>query len=127
MSLETFRIAHKIYQLAHVQIARFTDITMTQIIVLDAIEKHPDMSQTDVVELTGVDRSTLADIIKRLVKRGYIARVDNKADARAYQLRLTAEGRKALHGARKGLDKAATEFSRDVIGIEKVSFPARSQ
>lgn len=50
-------------------------------------------SQTDLVHVTGVDRSTLADIVRRLVQRGYVHRKRTKHDARAYQLTLTERGR----------------------------------
>ncbi|MEQ1715796.1 MAG: MarR family winged helix-turn-helix transcriptional regulator [Hyphomicrobium sp.] len=43
-----------------------------------------------------VDRSTLADVVKRLVNRRMIARKRSKSDARAYVLSLTDDGRKAV-------------------------------
>jgi DNA-binding MarR family transcriptional regulator len=49
-----------------------------------------------IVDLTGIDRSTLADIVKRLVKRGLLNRRRSRSDARAYVVRLTPEGRSVL-------------------------------
>jgi DNA-binding MarR family transcriptional regulator len=48
------------------------------------------------VEQTGVDRSTLADIVRRLVKKGLLQRKRTRRDARMYAVRLTAKGTAAL-------------------------------
>ncbi len=72
------------------------DLTARQLIVLAAIGAQDGMSQTDIVAATGIDRSTLADIARRLLKRGLIARRRTKKDARAYAVSLTAAGRKDL-------------------------------
>ena len=51
------------------------------------------------MDVTGVDRSTLADIVRRLVKRRLISRKRTKEDARAYALTLTDAGRRAIQEA----------------------------
>lgn len=76
-------------------------ITPRQIIVLRAIEQANGGSQTLLVELTGIDRSTLADMMRRLLKNGLVARRRTKEDARAYSVTLTANGQKALAHANK--------------------------
>ena len=64
--------------------------------ILKAIAANEGASQTAIVDLTGVDRSTLADVVKRLLQRRLLARKRSKADARAYQLTLTDDGRTAV-------------------------------
>ena len=54
--------------------------------------QNPDISQTGLVEQTGVDRSTLADVVRRLVKKGLLQRKRTRRDARMYAVRLTAKG-----------------------------------
>ena len=49
---------------------------------------------------TGIDRSTLAVLVKRLVTAGYVRRRRSKTDARAYVVRLTDNGRKVLDANR---------------------------
>lgn len=73
-----------------------TGLTARQLIVLDAVARARQPSQTDICTATGIDRSTLADIVRRLVGRGLIFRRRTKEDARAYALRLTEEGRLVL-------------------------------
>ena len=48
---------------------------------------------------TGIDRSTLADIVRRMQKKGLLQRRRAKEDARAYAVRLTEEGRRTLRAA----------------------------
>jgi DNA-binding MarR family transcriptional regulator len=73
-----------------------SDITPRQYAVLSVVAKREGVSQTDIVNATGVDRSTVANLVMRLVKRGWLQRRRTKGDARAYAVRLTAAGRKAL-------------------------------
>jgi DNA-binding MarR family transcriptional regulator len=56
-------------------------------------------SQTGVVERTGIDRSTLADIVRRLAKRSLVQRRRSRGDARAYVLKLSGEGDRVLRAA----------------------------
>jgi DNA-binding MarR family transcriptional regulator len=72
------------------------DLTPRQFAVLAALETLESASQTQNVDATGIDRSTLADIVKRLVKRGLVNRRRSRSDARAYVVRLTPEGRDML-------------------------------
>ena len=82
-----------------------SDLTVRQLQVLDALEARPGVSQTSIVHATGIDRSTLADIMLRLVRRGLIQRRRTKEDARAYAVKLTDGGRKALLSAKPVLDR----------------------
>lgn len=73
-----------------------TDVTPRQYAVLLTVSKDEGLSQTDLVERTGVDRSTLADIVRRMLKKGLLQRRRTKEDARAYAVRLTEEGWRVL-------------------------------
>ena len=77
-----------------------TDLTPRQYAVLASVDQKPDISQTGLVEQTGVDRSTLADIVRRLVKKGLLQRKRTRRDARMYAVRLTQRGLSALTAAR---------------------------
>lgn len=71
-------------------------LTPRQYAVLLTVAQHEGLSQTDLVEKTGIDRSTLADIVRRMLKKGLLQRRRTKEDARAYAVRLTDEGRRIL-------------------------------
>lgn len=51
-----------------------SSMTPRQYAVLKAVEVSVDPSQTTLVDITGIDRSTTADIVRRLVERGYVQR-----------------------------------------------------
>lgn len=75
------------------------DLTPRQYAVLLTVSLNEGLSQTHLVEKTGIDRSTLADIVRRMLKKGLLQRRRTKEDARAYAVRLTEEGWKSLRAA----------------------------
>ena len=75
------------------------DLTPRQYAVLVAVSQNEGLSQTHLVEKTGVDRSTLADIVRRMLKKGLLQRRRTKDDARAYAVKLTEEGWRILKTA----------------------------
>ncbi|MEQ1696169.1 MAG: MarR family transcriptional regulator [Hyphomicrobiaceae bacterium] len=74
-------------------------LTSRQLVVLAAIAENEGLSQTGIVSRTGVDRSTLADVVRRLLKKGLVVRRRTKDDARAYAVKLTTEGQNLLADA----------------------------
>jgi len=86
-------------------------LTPRQFAVLVAVSRNEGQSQTDLVEQTGIDRSTLADIVRRMLKKGLLSRKRTRADARAYAVRLTAAGRDALSAS----EPAATSADARVL------------
>jgi DNA-binding MarR family transcriptional regulator len=77
-----------------------TDLTPRQYAILATVSQNPDVSQTGLVDQTGVDRSTLADIVRRLVKKGLLQRKRTRRDARMYAVRLTQKGQNALNAVK---------------------------
>ncbi len=71
-------------------------LTQRQFTLLTVVDAHEGVSQTELVRLTGIDRSTLADMISRLTAQGYLQRNRSKHDARTNVVRLTAAGRSAM-------------------------------
>lgn len=67
-----------------------------QFAVLLTIYQNPGLNQTELVQRTGIDRSTVADMIGRLSKRGLIRRARTETDQRANRLWVTDEGTGAL-------------------------------
>lgn len=78
---------------------RGSDVTPRQFVVLRTVSENEDPSQTTLVEKTGIDRSTLADIVRRLVERGLLQRRRTRRDARMYAVRLTEAGDALLKAA----------------------------
>lgn len=74
-------------------------VTQRQYAVLAAVSEHEGLTQTDLVRATGIDRSTLADMIARMISKGYLARERSATDGRANTVRLTDLGRSVLDEA----------------------------
>ncbi|WP_299141402.1 MarR family transcriptional regulator [uncultured Tateyamaria sp.] len=63
-------------------------------------EAPGSLRASDMADQLGVAATTASSVIARLVKRGYVARAQNQVDRRAYDLTLTADGRRiaeAIH------------------------------
>ncbi|MGB0084523.1 MAG: MarR family transcriptional regulator [Rhodomicrobiaceae bacterium] len=75
-------------------------ITPRQFAILEAIEEDPGISQTGLVDKTGIDRSTLADIVRRMLDKGLVQRERTAEDARAYAVKLTRKGANTLQKMR---------------------------
>ena len=71
-------------------------LTPRQFAILLALSENEGVSQTDLVERTGIDRSTLADVVRRMIKKGLVLRRRTKEDQRAYAVRLSEKGKFAL-------------------------------
>ncbi len=71
-------------------------VTQRQHAVLAAVAAKEGAAQADLVASTGVDRSTLADMVARMIDKGLLARERSNLDARANAVRLTEAGRLAL-------------------------------
>jgi DNA-binding MarR family transcriptional regulator len=76
--------------------------TPTQFAVLLNVFQNPGMSQTALVRASGIDRSTLTEILRRMIDRGLISRTRLKEDQRANALTLTEAGEEMLAAAFEG-------------------------
>lgn len=88
-------------------------LTPRQFAVLLTVAQNEGLSQTNLVERTGIDRSTLADIIRRMIKKGLLQRRRTKEDARAYAVRLTDEGNRVLNAS----DPIARRVDDKLLGV----------
>ena len=69
-----------------------SDISSPQFGVLSSLKATPGLSQADLCAELDLDRSTIADIVQRLVDRGLISRERHAEDKRRYCLFLTDQG-----------------------------------
>ncbi len=76
-----------------------TAVTQRQYAVLAAVEAHEGLTQADLVRSTGIDRSTLAELVSRMITKGLVSRERSSQDGRANTVSLTDQGRQALQEA----------------------------
>ena len=98
------------------------DLTPRQYAILLTVAQNEGMSQTHLVEMTGIDRSTLADIVRRLLKKGLLQRRRTKDDARAYAVKLTEEGMAVLKSAEPMAQKVDAKILEALPGQQRERF-----
>jgi DNA-binding MarR family transcriptional regulator len=102
--------------------ARASGLTPRQFAVLMVIAEEEGLTQTDLVERTGIDRSTLADIVGRLLAHGLIQRRRAKEDARAYSLKLAPQGLKTLREVQPGAAAADARLLANLPPAKRQDF-----
>ena len=87
-------------------------LTPRQFVVLATVAENEGINQMAIMEATGIDRSSVAELVERLVKRKLLQRRRTKRDARSYSVRLTTNAQKLLRemllAARKADDAVLT-------------------
>ncbi|MEE4599355.1 MarR family transcriptional regulator [Streptomyces sp. DSM 41524] len=68
------------------------ETTSPQFAVVNALIEKPEIDQRTLSEHVHLDRSTIADLVARLARRGLLERVRDPNDGRRNVLRLTEEG-----------------------------------
>lgn len=91
-------------------------ITQRQFAVLAAADEREGATQADLVRITGIDRSTLADMARRMIGKGLLERERSNVDARANAVRLTEAGRLALAEARPKMAQADARLLKLISG-----------
>lgn len=73
-----------------------SETTSVQFAALTVLDQSPGASQRDLGRALDLDRSTIADLVARMVRRGLIERERDDDDRRRNVLQLTAAGRDEL-------------------------------
>ncbi|MBU7442645.1 MarR family winged helix-turn-helix transcriptional regulator [Paraburkholderia fungorum] len=81
------------------------DITSVQYAALEVLHRTPGVNQRQLGDQLDVDRSTIADLVSRMVRNGLVERSDDSVDKRSYVLFLTAAGKKQLAALRPRVEK----------------------
>lgn len=68
------------------------DVTRQQIGLLIVLAKRSGVSQRELVDATGFDKSTLKEMIGRMVAKGWIKRARDPKDSRAWTMDITPQG-----------------------------------
>jgi len=102
-------LMHRVLQLAldiYSEETGANGLTQRQFAVLEAVSQKSGLTQTDLVRATGIDRSTLADLVSRMTTKGLLDREKSVVDARAKAVRLSVAGQTALDAARPKVEAA---------------------
>ena len=67
-----------------------------EFMALKYFKAHPGTSLSTFAEHIRVKKPTATELLKRLMARGFLVRVQSKMDKRVFELEITEEGEKAL-------------------------------
>jgi DNA-binding MarR family transcriptional regulator len=107
---------HLIRRLQQIAVAIFMeetaefDLTPVQYAALIAVREHPDIDVTRLSSLIAFDRSTLGNVVKRLVAKRWLERRGGQPDRRIKRLRVTAAGRQLLKAIEPAVQRAQTRM-----------------
>ena len=97
-------------------------LTQRQYAVLAAVAADEGLSQTGLVRATGIDRSTLADLVGRMIAKGYLERQRSAEDARANTVKLGDAGRAVLEAAGPRVEAADQRILELLAGKKRDPF-----
>lgn len=72
------------------------NLTARQYVVLVAAADKNGSSQQDIIDRTGIDRSTVSQVVQTMIRKGLLKRRRTREDARAYAISLTPHGEDVL-------------------------------
>lgn len=95
------------------------DVTPPQFAVLNGLADEDGLDQRTLAERIALDRSTAADVIARLVRRGLVERARDSSDGRRNVLRLTDSGRTAHGGLVRRTERMIEILLTPLDGAER--------
>jgi DNA-binding MarR family transcriptional regulator len=98
------------------------EITSPQFAVLNALVAEPGLDQRTVGERVGLDRSTIAEVISRLGRRGLLDKVRDPQDGRRFLLRLTEDGTRTHRKLTVRTARMNQVFLAPLSGAEQAQF-----
>jgi DNA-binding MarR family transcriptional regulator len=78
--------------------------------VLACLKMKPEISQKELIYLLGMSKQSLAELLSKLEKSGYITREPSESDRRVMTVKLTEEGMKATDDAGDETSEAEKVF-----------------
>lgn len=119
---------HLIRRLQQIAVALFMaeakdfDVTPVQYAALLAVSKHPGIDQTALVNIIAFDRSTIGDVVGRLVAKRLIRRGKGEKDGRTKVLHITPAGELLLRGIEPRVRAAQRHILAPLTAAERTAF-----
>jgi DNA-binding MarR family transcriptional regulator len=96
------------------------DLTTAQFGALQALERHPGATSAELARAAGVTAQTMHEIVRLLTKRGWIERAQNPDHGRKLSQQLSPDGRKALSGARRRVERVEEKLAAPLKPHERI-------
>lgn len=98
------------------------DLTAVQYAILSVLYAGDEFDQLSLSKAVGIDRTSGADVIKRLVRRKFATREPSENDRRARVVRITEEGRALVRRVRPMMEEAQDKFVAPLNEDEREEF-----
>lgn len=72
-------------------------VSGSEVLALSQLVKVPELSQQQLAEALGLEKSTVSRLSAGLERRGWLVRERDPDNRRLYRLRLTADGQRVAH------------------------------
>ncbi len=72
-------------------------LTSEQYVIMKSVEENPDISPTQLSEITFKDKTTITRMIDTLVKHEMLIRIPRQDDRRAYEIRWSKKAEKIMN------------------------------
>jgi DNA-binding MarR family transcriptional regulator len=100
------------------------DLRPPHFALLTVIDAHPGATQQELVEATGIDPSTMVQIIDELEAAGLAERHVHEHDRRKRAIHLTPAGTQLLRRARKVVGRVAGDLFAALTADERATLHA---
>lgn len=94
------------------------EITSVQYAALEILQRTPGVNQRQLGDELDVDRSTIADLVARMVRNEMIERSDDPDDKRSYVLFLTLAGKNQLSKLRLRVEQVERILTAKLTPVE---------
>jgi DNA-binding MarR family transcriptional regulator len=116
------RRMHQIHVGLFVEECRDFDITPIQFAILTVLYGGRALDQITLSTAVGIDRTSGADIIKRLYRRGLVERVASTEDRRARLVHITGEGQALVRRMQPHMERAQERLISPLSPAEHAMF-----
>jgi DNA-binding MarR family transcriptional regulator len=100
------------------------DVTPVQYAALVAIQDNPGIEATALSALIAYDRSTLGDVIERLVGKALVERTQDAADRRVKRLSVTRAGARLTAAIEPAVERAQARILAPLVPADRRRFLA---
>ena len=116
------RRLHQIHVGIFTDECRAFDLTPVQYGLLTVLQARGPLDQVSLSTEVGIDRTSGADVMRRLERRGLVERVRSPRDRRANLVSITGPGVRLVRDMRRSMAKAQERFVAPLEAAEQEAF-----
>jgi MarR family transcriptional regulator, lower aerobic nicotinate degradation pathway regulator len=113
---------HQIHVGLFLEECRDYEITPIQFAILTVLYSGNALDQITLSNSVGIDRTSGADVIRRLYRRGLVERVPSREDRRAKLVHITDEGKALVRRMQPHMERAQERFISPLTAAEQTLF-----